>query len=105
MLQINCVVVLEEQIRTKDLLYRDLLNRVRQGEGTQKDYSLLQTRIVGIGLQISLKDPPWNEVCCMGQVLSSINREYAFNKILVYERFVKTCFPNNNHADARIKGN
>ena len=51
MLQINCVVVLEEQIRTKDLVYRDLLNRVRQGEGTQEDYSLLQTRIVGIGLQ------------------------------------------------------
>lgn len=62
-LQINCVVVLEEQMRTKDLAYRALLNRVREGEGTYEDWLLLRTRVMGIGLHISLNDPPWNEVC------------------------------------------
>jgi hypothetical protein len=62
-LQINCVVLLEQQMRTKDLPYRALLDRVRKGEGTNDDWLLLRTRVVGIGLHISLNDPPWNEVC------------------------------------------
>jgi hypothetical protein len=62
-LQINCVVVLEQQMRTKDLAYQALLNRVRNGEGTYEDWLLLRTRVIGIGLNISLNNPPWNEVC------------------------------------------
>lgn len=62
-LQINCVVLLEQQMRTKDLPYRALLDRVRKGEGTHEDWLLLRTRVVGIGLHISLNNPPWNEVC------------------------------------------
>jgi hypothetical protein len=62
-LQINCVVVLEQQMRTKDLAYQALLNRVRNGEGTYEDWLLLRTRVIGIGLHTSLNDPPWNEVC------------------------------------------
>jgi hypothetical protein len=61
-LQINCVVVLEQQMRTKDLAYQALLNRVRNGEGTHEDWLLLRTRVIGKGLHISLNDPPWNEV-------------------------------------------
>ena len=61
-LQINCVVMLDEQMRTKDLAYRTLLNRVRYGEGTHEDWQLLRTRVIGIGLHISLNHPPWNEV-------------------------------------------
>jgi hypothetical protein len=61
-LQINCVVVLEQQMRTKDLAYQAVLNRVRKGEGTHEDWLLLRTRVIGIGLNISLNDPPWNEV-------------------------------------------
>jgi ATP-dependent DNA helicase PIF1 len=61
-LQINCVVILEQQMRTKDLAYQALLNRVRNGEGTHADWLLLRTRVIGIGLHISLNDPPWNEV-------------------------------------------
>ena len=61
-LQINCVVILEQQMRTKDLAYQALLNRVRNGEGTHEDWLLLRTRVIGIGLHISLNDPPWNEV-------------------------------------------
>lgn len=61
-LQINCVVVLEEQMRTQDLAYLSLLNRVRSGEGTYEDLLLLRTRVIGMGNNISLNDPPWNEV-------------------------------------------
>ena len=61
-LQINCVVILEQQMRTKDLPYQALLNRVRNGEGTHEDWLLLRTRVLGKGLHISLNDPPWNEV-------------------------------------------
>ena len=61
-LQINCVVVLEQQMRTKDLAYQAVLNRIRNGEGTYEDWLLLRTRVIGIGLHISLNDPPWNEV-------------------------------------------
>lgn len=64
-LQINCVVILEEQMRTKDLAYQALLNRVRDGEGTHDDWLLLRTRVIGVGLNISLNNPPWNEVCTM----------------------------------------
>jgi ATP-dependent exoDNAse (exonuclease V) alpha subunit len=62
-LQINCVVMLDEQMRTKDVIYQNLLNRVRKGEGTYEDWLLLRTRVVGVGLHLSLNDPPWNEVC------------------------------------------
>jgi len=61
-LQINCVVILEQQMRTKDLPYQALLNRVRNGKGTHDDWLLLRTRVIGIGLHISLNDRPWNEV-------------------------------------------
>ena len=68
-LQTNCVVLLEQQMRTKDLPYRALLDRVRKGEGTDEDCLLLRTRVVGMGLHISLNDPPWNEVCYTYDVL------------------------------------
>ena len=58
----HCVVILEQQMRTNDLAYQALLNRVRNGEGTYEDWLLLRTRVIGIELHISLNDPPWNEV-------------------------------------------
>ncbi len=61
-LQINCVVVLEQQMRTKDLAYQALLNRVRKGGATHEDWLLLRTRVIGIGLNISPNDSQWNEV-------------------------------------------
>jgi hypothetical protein len=70
-LQINCVVVLEQQMRTKDLAYQALLNRVRSGDGTHEDWLLLRTRVIDIGLHISLNDPPWNEVCYIEYLLFS----------------------------------
>lgn len=79
-LQINCVVALEQQMRTKDMAYQTLLNRVRNGEGTHEDWLLLRTRVIGIGLHISLNDPPWNEVCYI--YMQYIIRQSAYQRIL-----------------------
>jgi ATP-dependent exoDNAse (exonuclease V) alpha subunit len=62
--QINCVVELNQQMRTDDVRYLELLNRLREGQSTIEDYQLLCTRIIGTpGLQASLQQSPWNEVC------------------------------------------
>lgn len=61
-LQINYVVVLQQQMRTTDSAYQALLNRVRNDESTYEDWLLLRTRVIGIGLEISLNDSPWIEV-------------------------------------------
>ena len=42
--------------------YHDLLGRFHKGEGSYEDWLLLQRRVIGKCLQISLNDPPWNEV-------------------------------------------
>ncbi|CAF1454461.1 unnamed protein product [Rotaria sp. Silwood1] len=46
-LQINCVVKLTQQMRTEDLRYLQLLERLRQGQCNYDDYELLLTRVVG----------------------------------------------------------
>ncbi|CAF1653105.1 unnamed protein product, partial [Adineta ricciae] len=82
-LQINCVVMLEEQMRTKDLAYRALLNRVRYGEGTYEDWQLLRTRVIGIELHISLNDPPWNEAPILvyrNELRTELNNRAVINK-------------------------
>ena len=38
MSQINCVVELNQQMRTKDIRYLELLNRLRNGQSTFEDY-------------------------------------------------------------------
>ncbi|CAF1445974.1 unnamed protein product [Adineta ricciae] len=80
---INCVVMLEEQMKTKDLAYRSLLNRVRHGEGTHEDWQLLRTRVIGIGLHISLNDPPWNEAPILvyrNELRAELNNRAVINK-------------------------
>ncbi|CAF4162114.1 unnamed protein product, partial [Rotaria sordida] len=46
-LQINCVVKLTQHMRTEDLRYLQLLDRLRHGQCNYDDYELLQTRVVG----------------------------------------------------------
>ncbi|CAF3346314.1 unnamed protein product [Rotaria socialis] len=61
--QFNCVVELTQQMRTEDVQYLELLNRLRNGQSTIEDNQLLCTRIIGTRtLQVSLKQKPWNEV-------------------------------------------
>jgi hypothetical protein len=67
-------------MRTKDLAYQALLNRVRNGEGIHEDWLLLRTRVIGIGLHISLNDPPWNEVCYICNVSFREHYPSSFEK-------------------------
>jgi hypothetical protein len=61
-LQINCVVKLTQQMRTEDVRYLQLLERLRNGECTYDDYELLLTRVIGQPSVRSLSYPPWNKV-------------------------------------------
>jgi hypothetical protein len=61
-LQINCVVKLTQQMRTEDLRYLELLERLRHGKCNYDDYELLLTRVVGQPAVNSLNDSPWNKV-------------------------------------------
>jgi ATP-dependent DNA helicase PIF1 len=61
-LQMNCVVKLTQQMRTEDLRYLQLLERLRQGACTYDDYELLLTRVVGQSSVGSLCNSPWNKV-------------------------------------------
>ena len=62
--QINCVVQLNQQMRTEDVRYLQLLNTLQDGKLTMEDYELLCTRVIGThNLNESLEQNPWNEVC------------------------------------------
>lgn len=61
-LQINCVVKLTQQMRTEDLRYLQLLDRLRSGACSYDDYELLLTRVIGQPSVESLRDSPWNKV-------------------------------------------
>jgi hypothetical protein len=61
-LQMNCVVKLTQQMRTEDLRYLQLLERLRHGQCNYDDYELLLTRVVGESSTNSLRDSPWNKV-------------------------------------------
>jgi ATP-dependent exoDNAse (exonuclease V) alpha subunit len=61
-LQMNCVVKLTQQMRTEDLRYFQLLERLRHGQCNYDDYELLLTRVVGESSANSLRNSPWNKV-------------------------------------------
>ena len=75
MSEINCVVQLNEQMRTEDKRYLQLLDRLRNGDCTVDDYVLLCTRIIGApNLKASLQDAPWNEVhTCSASFFHTLN--------------------------------
>ncbi|CAM4912778.1 unnamed protein product [Rotaria socialis] len=60
-LQINCVVKLTQHMRTEDIRYLQLLERLRHGQCNYDDYELLMTRVVGQPSVGSLRDSPWNK--------------------------------------------
>ena len=56
------MVKLTQQMRTEDLRYLQLLERLRHGECNYDDYELLLTRVVGQSSVPLLSDSPWNKV-------------------------------------------
>ena len=61
-LQMNSVVKLSQQMRTEDLRYLQLLERLRHGQCNYEDYELLLTRVIGQPSATSLQAAPWNNV-------------------------------------------
>ncbi|CAF5164478.1 unnamed protein product, partial [Rotaria magnacalcarata] len=84
--QMNCVVELSQQMRTEDLRYLELLNRLRSGQSTIEDYQLLCTRIIGNPkLQASLRQKPWNEAPILvfrNTLRTQINNRAVLNKAM-----------------------
>ena len=48
----NHIILLDEQMRVTDKEYQELLNHLRQGECTDKDFEILNRRIVGQTIDI-----------------------------------------------------
>ncbi|CAF1467844.1 unnamed protein product [Adineta steineri] len=79
-LQINCVIKLSQQMRTEDERYRELLERLRQGDCNLQDYELLLTRVVGQPSVSSLRESPWNEAPILAyrnEVRTQLNNKAA----------------------------
>ncbi|CAF3596910.1 unnamed protein product [Rotaria sp. Silwood1] len=79
-LQINCVVKLTQQMRTEDIRYLQLLERLRQGQCNYDDYELLLTRVVGQPSVSSLRESPWNKAPILvfrNEVRTQINHKAA----------------------------
>ncbi|CAF4334893.1 unnamed protein product, partial [Rotaria sp. Silwood2] len=82
-LQINCVVKLTQQMRTQDLRYLQLLERLRHGQCNYDDYELLLTRVAGQPSVGSLCDPPWNKAPILvfrNEVRTQLNQKAAIHK-------------------------
>ncbi|CAF1687856.1 unnamed protein product, partial [Adineta ricciae] len=81
-LQMNCVVKLTQQMRTEDVRYLQLLDRLRHGQCKYDDYELLQTRVVGQPTIESLHDSPWNKAPILmfrNEVRTLINNKAAIH--------------------------
>ncbi|CAM4955810.1 unnamed protein product [Rotaria socialis] len=84
--QMNCVVELSQQMRTEDLQYLELLNKMRNGQSTIEDYQLLSTRIVrNPKLPASLRQTPWKEAPILvfrNTLRTQINNRAVLNKAM-----------------------
>ncbi|CAF1541328.1 unnamed protein product, partial [Rotaria sordida] len=81
-LQMNCVVKLTQQMRTEDLRYLQLLDRLRHGQCNYDDYELLQTRVVGQPSIESIHDSPWNKAPILvfrNEIRTQINNKAAIH--------------------------
>ncbi|CAF3936858.1 unnamed protein product [Rotaria sp. Silwood1] len=69
-------------MRTEDLRYLQLLDRLRHGQCNYDDYELLQTRVVGQPSIESLHDSPWNKAPILvfrNEVRTQINNKAAIH--------------------------
>ncbi|CAF3762439.1 unnamed protein product [Rotaria sp. Silwood1] len=82
-LQINCVVKRIQQMRTNDLHYLQLLERLRHEECNYDDYELLITRVVGLSSVPLLSDSPWNKALILvfgNEVRTQLNHKAVNHK-------------------------
>ncbi|CAF1689862.1 unnamed protein product, partial [Adineta ricciae] len=73
-------------MRTEDVRYLELLNRLRSERSTREDYQLLCSRIIGSpNLKTSLRQSPWNEAPILvfrNTVRTQINNRAVLNKAI-----------------------
>ncbi|CAF4426377.1 unnamed protein product [Rotaria sp. Silwood2] len=70
-------------MRTQDLRYLQLLERLRHGQCNYDDYELLLTRVAGQPSVGSLCDPPWNKAPILvfrNEVRTQLNQKAAIHK-------------------------
>ncbi|CAF1499046.1 unnamed protein product [Adineta ricciae] len=80
-LEMNGVVKLTQQMRTEDIRYLQLLERLRQGQCSYEDYELLLTGVVGQS-SVSLREPPWNQAPMLvfrNQIRTQLNHRSAIH--------------------------
>ncbi|CAF1267713.1 unnamed protein product, partial [Didymodactylos carnosus] len=80
--RIKCVVKLTQQMRTEDLRYLQLLERLRHGQCNYDDYELLLTRVAGQSSVGSLRDSPWNKATILvfrNEVRTQFNNKAAIH--------------------------
>jgi hypothetical protein len=76
--QVNQVVLLDEQMRVQDSEYLEMLNRLREGECTDRDLQMLTGRVVGHDLDItSIIDNPI--IAPVNETVMAINDLFVSN--------------------------
>ncbi|CAF1565147.1 unnamed protein product [Adineta ricciae] len=96
-LQINCVVKLTQQMRTEDLRYLRLLERLRQGQCSYEDYELLLTRVDGQS-SVSLREPPWNQapmLVFINEIRTQLNHRSAIHNAVEAGTNLMVCVAQN----------
>ena len=73
-------------MRTEDLRYLQLLERLRHGQCNHDDHELLTTRVVGQPTAGSLSNSPWNKVKLLFILKSSL---LIFRLLSTYPRIPK----------------
>jgi hypothetical protein len=85
-LQFNKVIFLRQQMRNKDVVYNDMMDRLRVGEHTLADYDLISTRVVRSDACVtSLAEAPWNTATILvyrNEVRTAINNLCVFDGTL-----------------------
>ncbi|CAF4602628.1 unnamed protein product [Rotaria sp. Silwood2] len=105
-LQINCVVKLTQQMRTEDLQYLELLERLRHGQCNHDNYELLLTRVVGQPSVGSLCDSPWNKAPILvfrNEVRTQLNNKAAIHKAAEMEQALIVCIAQDSCKDKPIE--
>ncbi|CAF1541345.1 unnamed protein product, partial [Rotaria sordida] len=93
-LQMHCVVKLTQQMRTEDLRYLQLLDRLRHGQCNYDDYELLQTRVVGQPSIEFLHDSPWNKAPILvfrNEIRTQINNKAAIHNATQMDHTPMVC--------------
>ncbi|CAF2837397.1 unnamed protein product, partial [Rotaria sp. Silwood2] len=94
-------------MRTENVRYLELLNRLRKGQSTIEDYKLLCTRVIGTpNLQASLQQKSWKEAPILvfrNALRTQINSRAVLNKAMEMAVRPIVCLTQNYVKGTRIE--